>query len=567
MYGDIDPYKNGFWNFLLTILSFGLLTGVRFPDGPILFGLIRIPREVLHYKPPPFDDVVRASTQRRETPKGFPGKPPQQGMHSDEKKATIKMNRDRATGSVSADKLNDIWAGTFTRKERFLLFWKAPFVLYLYNIIVAWAVTLFFTVEFVGGSKLEPQSPAMEARFSATEVLMISYHFCALVREVLQVVLEAGVEGSPGFIKYVKDTWNLVDWIAMITFACGLSEKKKAHRGDLVTGMPWLDETFFSKKCPTEEDGDPSGCMYGGAGDTAFHWDFRAGELLYGFSIFFMYLKLLRSFAVIRRLSLIVKIFLSMLRDVLWFLVMYVLFLVAFSMLMIGAGTPDSVVDSCGGMALRRDGGVSLSNEERYEYLSCWQSYWFFRTLFQSFGEFYLDEMTNAWAVIFVITMFFLMNVVLMNLLIAMMSNTYAQTNSQAQLATLLDYYDVTLEYSRYSSALPPPFNVLGLLYQLYLFGRRRSLIRKRWPKAGNFRRLDLFLSRNSSALGSPQPSIRQPDVVRDRGDGDGEVPPSSEHPPSFDRHATSKVEDYEEEDGGAPMLGRVSMFVACLCA
>ena len=224
MYGDIDPYKNGFWNFLLTILSFGLLTGVRFPDGPILFGLIRIPREVLHYKPPPFDDVVRASTQRRETPKGFPGKPPQQGMHSDEKKATIKMNRDRATGSVSADKLNDIWAGTFTRKERFLLFWKAPFVLYLYNIIVAWAVTLFFTVEFVGGSKLEPQSPAMEARFSATEVLMISYHFCALVREVLQVVLEAGVEGSPGFIKYVKDTWNLVDWIAMITFACGLSE-------------------------------------------------------------------------------------------------------------------------------------------------------------------------------------------------------------------------------------------------------------------------------------------------------------------------------------------------------
>merc|ERR1719478_285821 len=86
MYGDIDPYKNGFWNFLLTILSFGLLTGVRFPDEPILFGLIRIPREVLHYKPPPFDDVVRASTQRRETPQGFPGKPPQQGMHSDEKK-------------------------------------------------------------------------------------------------------------------------------------------------------------------------------------------------------------------------------------------------------------------------------------------------------------------------------------------------------------------------------------------------------------------------------------------------------------------------------------------------
>ena len=52
-----------------------------------------------------------------------------------------------------------------------------------------------------------------------------------------------------------------------------------------------------------------------------------------------MYLKLLRSFAVIERLSIIVKIFLAMLGDVVWFMVMYVLFLIAFSFLMIGAGT------------------------------------------------------------------------------------------------------------------------------------------------------------------------------------------------------------------------------------
>jgi hypothetical protein len=39
-------------------------------------------------------------------------------------------------------------------------------------------------------------------------------------------------------------------------------------------------------------------------------------------------------------------------------------------------------------------------------------------------GELFLDEMTNSWAVIWVILIFLVMNVVLMNLLIAMMSNT-----------------------------------------------------------------------------------------------------------------------------------------------
>merc|ERR1719183_2083029 len=115
-----------------------------------------------------------------------------------------------------------------------------------------------------------------------------------------------------------------------------------------------------------------------------------------------------------------------MLQDVLRFMVIYILFLFAFSFLMIGAGTPDAVVDSCGPMTeggkSRRDEGRGLTSEERYEFMSCWRSYWFFRTVFQAFGEFYMDEMTNSWAVVFVIMVFLLLNVVLMNLLIAMMA-------------------------------------------------------------------------------------------------------------------------------------------------
>jgi len=49
--------------------------------------------------------------------------------------------------------------------------------------------------------------------------------------------------------------------------------------------------------------------------------------------------------------------------------------------------------------------------EEHYEFVSCWQGYWFMRTMFQAFGEFYLEEMTNNWAVAFAIITFFFMNV------------------------------------------------------------------------------------------------------------------------------------------------------------
>ena len=47
-------------------------------------------------------------------------------------------------------------------------------------------------------------------------------------------------------------------------------------------------------------------------------------------------------------------------------------------------------------------------------------AYWFMRTLFQSFGEFFLEELDNDASVIFLIITFLVLNIVLMNLLIAM---------------------------------------------------------------------------------------------------------------------------------------------------
>ena len=78
-----------------------------------------------------------------------------------------------------------------------------------------------------------------------------------------------------------------------------------------------------------------------------FKWPLSSGEIWYSLSIFCMYLKLLRSFALFGRLAIIVKIFLKMTIDVAYFLVVYVLFLFAFSMAMAGAGRPDSILNKC----------------------------------------------------------------------------------------------------------------------------------------------------------------------------------------------------------------------------
>ena len=60
-------------------------------------------------------------------------------------------------------------------------------------------------------------------------------------------------------------------------------------------------------------------------------------------------------------------------------------------------------------------------------FISCVPSYFFLRTLFQSFGDFFLDEMHNDIAVVALILTFLTLNIVLMNLLIAMMASTYEE--------------------------------------------------------------------------------------------------------------------------------------------
>lgn len=261
-------------------------------------------------------------------------------------------------------------------------------------------------------------------------MVVMLYFVSAIAREFLQILLGIGRDGyTMGLWIYISDLWNLMDMVSIITFFAGYNLKN-------TTGMlPARGECMF---------GIGSICLK--QMEAPFFWEFQAGEMFYAFSIFFMYIRLLRSFALFQRINVIVKIFIRMLSDVVRFLVMYLIFLVAFSILMVGAGSPSAATNKCNTMGLvfdddRRKSSSSgpfnasdfaglgegraseqqiPADQEDYEYVTCWQSWWFVRTVFQAFGDFYLDEMTNDWSVIFVLVIFFLMNIVLMNLLIAM---------------------------------------------------------------------------------------------------------------------------------------------------
>jgi len=531
LYGDMDPYTNSMPRILLNI------AGVGMPGALV--------DSFLQWRPPPLAEVMRGGTQRRKRPEGYPYKlsaPVERGADAHTRTGMQRKQRTKGRGNskeLTARELNELCQSKFTRMERWQLFWKAPVVLYIVSTVLSCLVTIVFTDFFVYSSprlaqQTDPATPApapepIAAPFAAELVVMV-YHISAMFREFLQIARGISVAGFlSGVWNYISDSWNLMDTVSIVTFFAGFSANHYSH------------------DFPPANVSDTAGnslSLFGvslytlfGFEKAPFVWEFHSGEMCYGLSLCMMYLRLLRSFVLNERINVIVKIFFKMMRDVMRFIIMYVIFIFAFSALMVGAGHPRSAIDKCytAGLAVPADdgrrgrasvsaddksageasltgagmsrpqygGGAAASlqepaDQEDFEYVTCWPSWWFVRTIFQAFGEFYLDEMTNDWSVLVVIVIFFIMNVVLMNLLIAMMAGTYESVYNRVELERMIELYLTTEEFSRYSAVFPAPFNIPLLCYELIRFFLKRTAINDHWPNCPWYKQLDLFLSRNS---------------------------------------------------------------------
>ncbi len=159
---------------------------------------------------------------------------------------------------------------------------------------------------------------------------------CVIKREILQLLLMGGSVGVNKVLEYFLDFWNTIDWFSAIFFFGGFYEYHAPLYSDpvIVSLGEWIGSYLNEAVFATSET-------------SPFEWSFHTGEVLYSLSILFMYMKLLRSFALFERLNTLVQILMSMIIDVAHWIVVYALFLFAFSIVMTGAGRPDGILNKC----------------------------------------------------------------------------------------------------------------------------------------------------------------------------------------------------------------------------
>mmetsp|Transcript_34109 Transcript_34109/g.80903 ORF Transcript_34109/g.80903 Transcript_34109/m.80903 type:complete len:264 (+) Transcript_34109:15-806(+) len=129
--------------------------------------------------------------------------------------------------------------------------------------------------------------------------------------------------------------------------------------------------------------------------------------------------------------------------------------------------------------------------------------WWFTRTVLQSFGEFYVEEMTTGISIVWLIILFGVVNLILFNLLIALMSHTFERIQKESERQWMINHYNSTNEYLRFAMALPSPLNVPGIFFELATFllwfmnPEKRAVLRREFCGFTWQRSVAIFLSRN----------------------------------------------------------------------
>jgi len=140
LYGDLDPHLNSRSRILLNLAFFGL---------PAAFS-----NSFLQWRAPPIAEVVRGRSQCRARPEGYPYKlsaaeGPSKKQRVDKLHTPqLQANRRRNSKELTDRELNEQWQFTFSPKERWQLFWKAPLISFVVNQLITSIFTIIFTVWF-----------------------------------------------------------------------------------------------------------------------------------------------------------------------------------------------------------------------------------------------------------------------------------------------------------------------------------------------------------------------------------------------------------------------------------
>jgi hypothetical protein len=315
---------------------------------------------------------------------------------------------------LTAEEMNVLWAPTFHWLERFKCFFSAPCVLFVYNAIVTLSVTVILTAWFLDKNVRPHKQPQAWMMYYSH-----AFFGSSLFRELMQLLLltvlrserifssrKSFVEGGlktiipyyEGLAEYF-DLWNLIDVLSPLCWFVGFDLERRCIGSNMQDSQCRIPDVEGFGSAP-----------------------YALSNVFYAFCIFLCFCRVLRIFYV-TNIGNVINIFLHNFREFFQFLIIYVVLLLGFSMLFIGfAGDVTSIVpDTCSSWkpadsteSLLENAGANADSG----LLSCIESYWIIRPLFQSFGEFALKEITNVPSLLILIFTFMVLNLMLINLFI-----------------------------------------------------------------------------------------------------------------------------------------------------
>jgi len=350
-------------------------------------------------------------------------------------------------------------------------------------------------------------SPEKEPKWNSSlpvfplEIVVAFWFASRMFSEVLQLICS-------DFTEYFLDFWNILDFSSIVFYFAAFFMR------------------FF---CSDNEDQ----CV------GQYLWSFsvpidRLWAFYYSISVFLLWFRLLRVLSTSSSLGPLINVIIRMGQDILQFGLVWMLLIMGFSVLLRGS-TVSEYQQIC--LEHLEDPEVDLGD---IPLAACWRGWWVIRTFVQAFGgEIWLDEMQTDAALFSVMILFVVMNLLMLNLLIAIMSASYEVVAADAEKKYLMSLHSVVVEYSRRSVAAPVPTNVVMTLVELFgFFFLFRKEVSRVWPEYGWRQQLDLYLRRNMSIT-----ELYYRKVHRDR-----ETTNYLENRPESTPHEKNVVEAHEEK-------------------
>jgi hypothetical protein len=449
--GDLHPYNQTLGLYPSVILC--LFTG----------GLLA--PQLLTYRSPPPAEAIRPPTQRIRIPEKR-----RLDENSSEALDTIfyKLQKVQASSAISydsrevreftSDDLEDMASNHVVHEEsvswteRFNLFFLCPITIFMMDAIVQITINIAF-MRILFTSDLDRQT------LTTLELALAALQLSTTICELAQAYIE-------GYQNYSQTGMNWVKMLGLGFFWLGFGGHWLRSLSTVDGLHPMLGHMLLVLKAVGVDEHT---------------------ELLYSLSLFFMWMLVLNIISVRKDLGPLVSVFGRMGSDMLTFGAIWIILLVGFSCAMHGTGINDDRPE-----CLVPPAGVGEAASERSHVLpmSCWSTWWILRTYYQAFGQPFFEELKTDQANVITIILWPVMNLMLVNLLIAIMNDSYSFVKQQSKLEWMIKMFNMAKEYRS-----PSRLNVVMLTHDFIVYlwtkkdvdSRLNKLIGQRMPGWKNY--------------------------------------------------------------------------------